>query len=494
MSTFNSLDEALDREDYKQNLEWIRDQLAATTDAGNAGRFADRERHRFLFTEDRGWMLHDGVRFVRDATNQARRAFVKMVRNDLAEATKRALLIQWQEDSPAIKTMVGKIQAHQRASENNRGILNGLAVAADNSLLRAADEDLDAHPFLLNCTNGTLDLRTLELRPHDPADRITKVTAGRYDPEAKAPNFRAFVERFLPDKEVRAFVQRYLGAALLGQRQEIIAYMYGAGANSKSTLMQAVRTATGDYATDLDPDVFVARRGRASVADKELVAVLQGARLAWGDEIDAGNQLAEAQIKWLTNPTITTQRKYEHPFTFTNEASTVITANHRLAVRGTDDGIWRRLALVPFDVQLPESERDPTYFGRVIRPELDGVLAWLVEGLSDYYEHGHRLDPPAAVQAATAKWRAEQDLLAQWLDEEVEHDDEALTTRRALWASFDKYATREAGMPPLSRPEFYERFEKLTGLRLQRPRDDGSRQRGYAGIRLKDAPGFMPET
>jgi putative DNA primase/helicase len=327
-------------------------------------------------------MRWDTARFAPDRLDTVRERFVVMVRDDLVPAALRAFQLAASErahdekgKASAVDKMAHAIRKQALLSENEHGVNNGLKRAATHHEMRVSDEALDAQPHLLNVANGTLNLEALELRPHDPNDLLTKITAASYRPDADAPEFQKFVDYFLPDPEVRAYVQRTLGAALLGHHQEIVLYFYGVGANGKSTLMRAAREALGDYGVELNADVFIARKGRASVADREQIAVLQGARLAITDEIDQGNLLAEAQLKWLTAPASSSQRKYGHEFTFQNQASIVISANHLFDVRGTDDGTWRRWALVPFDVQLPSASAILSTLSAPWHPSLMG--SWL---------------------------------------------------------------------------------------------------------------------
>jgi phage/plasmid-associated DNA primase len=123
-----------------------------------------------------------------------------------------------------------------------------------------------------------------------------------------------------------------------------------------------------------------------------------------------------------------------------------------------------------------------------LAPELDGILAWLVDGLRDFYARGNQLDPPDSVTAATAAWRADMDLVARWVEEEVELHSDGLPSTSELWLRFDQFAAREtAGKHPMNRADFQKRFEKLTHLQEIQPRDGETRRRGYRGIRLKQS-------
>jgi putative DNA primase/helicase len=258
-----------------------------------------------------------------------------------------------------------------------------------------------------------LDLRTGQLGPHDPGLLLTKLTGAAYFPDADGAEFGTFLARVQPEEEMRGYLARLLGHALEGrQAVHILPIFYGDGGNGKGTLINAVLAALGDYADAADPGLLIARGFDAHPTG---VADLLGLRLAVLHETDAGRRLAEGTVKRLTGGDRLKARRMREDFWGFNPTHTfVMLTNHRPIVGGTDEGIWRRLRLVPWEVVIPAEERDEELPARLLL-ELDAVLAWLVAGCLDWRRGGLR--DPARVTEATAAFRAESDALARFLDE-----------------------------------------------------------------------------
>ena len=273
-------------------------------------------------------------------------------------------------------------------------------------------DDLDADPFLLNCANGTLDLRTGKLRDHDPADLLTKMTGAAYRPGTAGPEFTKFLERVQPQEDMRAYLARLLGHALEGRViSHILPIFHGEGSNGKSTLTSVVLAALGEYADAADPELLTARDFGAHPTG---TADLFGLRLAVLHESDHGRRLAEGTVKRLTGgERIKARRMREDFWHFDPSHTFLMLTNHKPLVGGTDEGIWRRLRLVPWDVVIPGDERDE-HLGDRLALELDAGLAWLVGGYQQWRDLGD-LGDPEAVTKATAEYRAESDALARFI-------------------------------------------------------------------------------
>jgi putative DNA primase/helicase len=301
-----------------------------------------------------------------------------------------------------------------RRAESSAGVSGALTLAGTEQQVVVSPDDLDADPFLLNCTNGTLDLRTGELRGHDPADLLTKMTGAAFTSMvANNTTFAGFLERVQPDPAMRAYLARLLGHALEGRQVEhIMGILWGAGANGKGTLVGVVDRALGDYADAADPELLTARTFDAHPTG---TADLFGLRLAVLHESDHGRRLAEGTVKRLTGgDRIKARRMREDFWSFDPSHTFVMLTNYKPIVSGADEGIWRRLRLVPFDVVVPPDERDEELPAKLAL-ELEAVLAWLVAGYRDWREHG--LADPEQVRVATDSYRAESDALARFLDQ-----------------------------------------------------------------------------
>jgi putative DNA primase/helicase len=260
--------------------------------------------------------------------------------------------------------------------------------------------------------NGTIDLHTGELHPHKREDLITKLAPVEYDAEAVAPNFEAFLEQVLPSEELRRFVQRAIGYSLTGDvSEQVLLFMYGAGANGKSTLINAVLSMLGDYGMQAAPELLTAKQGTHPTE----LADLQGARLAASVEVEDGRRLAESLVKQLTGgDRIKARFMRQDFFEFEPTHKVILAANHKPTIRGTDHAIWRRIKLIPFEVTIPKAKQDPRLFAK-LRGELPGILAWAVRGCLEWQRDG--LGEPEEVRKATEAYRAEMDVLAAYIDE-----------------------------------------------------------------------------
>lgn len=373
------------------------------TELGCANRLAARfgAGLRYVGTWGR-WLVWDGKRWAADTTGQAAR-WAKVVARDL---TNTALAIP---DAGERRSML-RIAARMESAAGIRGILT---LAASDEKLAVTHEQLDADPFLLNCRNGTLDLGTIELRPHDPADLLTKMTAANYDPAAVSGEWDGFLERVQPDPAMRAYLARLTGHAIEGRViVHILPIFAGSGANGKSTYVNAVAGALGDYAAPADPDLLTARTFDAHPTS---VADLFGKRLAILHETDHGRRLAEGTVKRLTGgDEIKARRMREDFWSFRPAHTFLMLTNHRPVVSGTDEGLWRRIKLIPWDVVIPVEERDED-LGDRLALELGAVLTWVIRGYTSFRADG--LADPEQVTMATAAYRAESDALSRFIEQ-----------------------------------------------------------------------------
>jgi putative DNA primase/helicase len=398
---------------------------------------ADREDGKLMFVFGIGWHYWDGKRWRRDDKGKARRAVLAMNRR------------VWN------KAMGNKeLQADCRKCDTAAGINGVLEIASALEPFAATVDDLDADPFLLNVANGTLDLHTLQLNPHSAVDRITKLCNGAYDPTAATPVWNAFLVKVLPDEDVRKFVQRLAGLALLGEvREHILPIFNGTGRNGKSTLYMALLDALGDYACTADPNLFMHRENAHPTGEMDLL----GKRLVVVSESDQGRRLAEATMKRLTGGDLIKARAMRKDFvTFTPSHLAVMVTNHLPKVSGDDPAIWSRILVVPFDVVIPEADRD-TELGAKLRLEADGILTWCVHGLRDYLAGG--LAAPESVRVATDAYQARQDAVGRFIEDCCTTTPAVQATTTQLYDAWQRWAEAE-GCEPLGRGHFGEALDR----------------------------------
>ena len=401
-----------------------------TTELGYAHRlilvYGDRLRYVPAW---RRWLVWDGKRWAHDSTGQAARWMKSIARRVTADA----LAIEDDKERRAALSIA-------RRGESSAGVSGALTLAGTEAGIVVTPDDLDADPHLLNCANGTLDLRTGQLRAHDPADLLTKMAGAALDHQAPGDAFTGFLARVQPDAAMRAYLARLIGHALEGRVVEhILPIFHGDGANGKGTFINAVLTALGDYGDAADPELLNARTFDAHPTG---VADLFGLRLAVLHETDAGRKLAEGTVKRLTGGDRLKARRMREDFWHFEPSHTfVMLTNHRPDVGGQDEGIWRRLRLVPWAVVVPPDERDE-YLGDRLRLEADHVLSWIVRGYQDWREHG--FTEPAAVTSATADYRADSDALGRFLETECMTGVVGMTVRSSqLYAAWVKWCAGE---------------------------------------------------
>jgi putative DNA primase/helicase len=350
----------------------------------------------------RKWLVWDSKRWAIDDTGQAAR-WCKVIARTL---TTEAMAVTDDDKRRALVRLA-------RRGESSAGVAGALTLASTEPEVAVTPDDLDADPFLLNCANGTLDLRTGELREHDPADLLTKIAGAAYQPGTPAPEWAKFLTRVQPDESMRDFLARLTGLALEGRVVEhLLPIHHGQGANGKTTYTDAVLHALGDYADVADPDLLTARTFDAHPTG---VADLFGLRLAVLHESDAGRRLAEGTVKRLTGgDRVKARRMREDFWSFDPSHTFVMLTNHKPIIGGTDEGIWRRLRLVPWGVVIPPAERDAE-LGDKLQLEADAILSWLVAGYRDWHDRG--LDEPDQVTKATKAFREESDTLGRFLEQ-----------------------------------------------------------------------------
>jgi putative DNA primase/helicase len=371
-----------------------------------------------------------------------------------------------------------ELAKHALKSEAKGRIESMIALARSEPGIAITPEELDADPWALNLSNGTVDLRTGELREHRREDLITKIAPVAYDPDAPAPVWEAFLERVLPSEDLRAFVQQAAGYSATGDTSEQCLFInHGTGANGKSTYQEAIAAALGDYAMRAPTEMLLAKRSGGIPND---VARLKGARFVAASETEEGRRLAESLVKDLTGQdTISARFMRAEWFDFRPTHKLWLSTNHKPEIRGTDTAIWRRIRLIPWSVTILPAEQDKK-LPAVLRRELPGILAWIVRGCLEWRRGG--LQAPEEVRKATGEYRAEMDVLAVFLGECCESGPELWDYAKDLYTSYKRWCG-ETG----ERAETQRKFgERLRERGFQRDRG-GSRGAGiWRGLRLSE--------
>jgi len=428
------------------------------TDLANGERLAERYGDSLRYTLHGGWHYFDGARWQRDEMREAGRLAkdtalaifdesaqvqqeVQRVQKELASATAAgdaaAMEKAQQELGKTTKQYRGLI-AWALNSQNRARQEAMLAMAQSEPAITAHQNDFDRYPMLLNIQNGTLNLRTGTLKPHEPGDLLTKIAGTHYDESAACPTWLTFLDRiFDGDGDMVGFVQRAIGYSLTGETgEQCLFFCYGSGANGKSTLLNIITELLGDYAAKTPSETLIVKKFGGGIPND--IARLAGARFVCASEL-TDRRLNEGLVKDMTGQDTLVGRFLNHEyFEYRPQFKLWMSGNHKPVISGTDDGVWRRVKLIPFAVTIPESERDPRLPDK-LRAELPGILAWAMQGCLDWQASGLRT--PDAVRAATAAYRSEMDTIGGWLAECcITDDSKATATAGALLDSWKAWS------------------------------------------------------
>lgn len=314
---------------------------------------------------------------------------------------------------------------------------------------------IDASPELLGTPNGVVDLRTGVLRAFDEKVIVTRRVSVAYDSNAKCPRWERFLREVLGDDEsTQDYFHRLAGYLLTGEtRQHQMWLLVGNGSNGKSTLVSTIMKVMGpEYSQQAAESVLVAKNTGAASSD---LVRLKGVRCAVLTETGAGQSLHEERVKSLVSAdTITARGLYKEFEQFVPQAKFLLATNHLPVVRGTDQGIWRRLIVVPFLSNF-EVGSDPT-LDHDLEAELQGILSWAVAGAALWYAEGP-VSVPATWQDATDAYRADQDAIKAFVDERVKFEDGLFVGATELYNAYVKWCA-EDGRQSLSQGEFGQRF------------------------------------
>lgn len=312
-----------------------------------------------------------------------------------------------------------KAKKKKPSQEHMKWAMECQRASSTRSLLKLASShlvlnhrELDSDPFLLNCRNGTLDLRTGKIRPHSPDDYLTKILSIEYDPDAICPRWEAFLfEIFGGDQELIDFVHRALGYSITGDVSEQAFFIcYGTGANGKSTMTGLMTMLLGDYATVAAPGLLIAKQHESHLTE---IADLFGARFVPTSEVKADAKWDEEKIKMLTGgDLISARRMREDLWRFPPSHKFWTPLNHRPTTADNTFGFWRRVKMIPFTVTIPKEKQDP-HLLEALKAELPGILAWLVRGCLEWREKG--LGSCQVVDMATDAYRNPQNDLEGFL-------------------------------------------------------------------------------
>lgn len=351
------------------------------------------------------WLTWDGIRWQPDRQGNIPRYAVDTARKRRSSSSlifdegQQKRFLQW-----------------NRAAENLRGINAALKLASCVSPITTSGELFDQNGWLLACSNGVIDLHTGSLLPGCQEDLISHSTNIAYDPDATCPRWESFLSEIFPgDSDLIRFIQRAVGYTLTGEMTEQCLFVcQGTGANGKSVFLSTLQKILGEYSTNTPFDTLL-DHGKMVGGIPNDVAALNGARLVTASEANSGVVFNEGRIKALTGGDQVTARFLNQEFfMFKPTAKIWLATNHKPVIQGTDEAIWRRIRLIPFETHFSGEDVDRDLTAKLAK-EAPGILAWAVRGCLDWQQHG--LPIPQSILQASREYRHESDWLSAFLQE-----------------------------------------------------------------------------
>lgn len=409
----------------------------ACTDLGNAERMVAYYGNQIRWdTARKCWRVWDGRRWAVDSALRVNALAADTARNIRHEAAAAP--------TGGSRDMGSALFAWGVKSESRDRLAAMLEVLKSRPGIAVAADALDADPMALNVLNGTIDLRTGALRPHNRDDLITKLVPVDYRPGLRDERWERFLDSSTKsDAGLIAFMQIAAGYTLTGDTsEEKLFIIYGAENSGKTTFLESMRGVTGEYARTIQTDLLTKTKdARGGGAASPELAGLAGARLAVGSEMEQGREMAEALAKNLTGgEMITARHLYAELFDFTPQFKIWLAVNHCPKVSADDGAIWRRILRIGFDHTVPPEQRDKTLKPYLRNPAggAPAVLAWAVEGCLRWQREG--LEIPEAVRKSTAAYRDESDPLATFFEDCLRFNPQAWTSWSDIWRTYSEHA------------------------------------------------------
>lgn len=429
----------------KHDLEFTQPDEALhpnLTDMGNAERFKQQYGTIIHYSYERKrWLCWARTHWEWDGTGRVESLAKMTVRGIYQEAA-------LEDDDQQRRGLV----KHGMRSEADHRVTSMISLAQSEPEIPVKLIDLDKNGWLFNVANGTIDLRTGELLPHNRKDLLTIMVPIEYQPEATSLLWLKFLDRVTDgNTELQTYLQRAVGYSLTADtKAQVVFFLYGLGNNGKSTFLTTVRKLMGEYGARANSDLFMLK-DKNTGGPKEALANLRGKRFVAASELEDGRRLAVGVIKDTTGgETIKADRKYEHEEEFPPTHKLWLTGNHKPVIPDTTLSIWRRVKLIPFTVTIPPEETD-LELPQKLEAELPGILAWAVKGCLDWQRYS--LSEPRIVTDATAAYRHEQDILGDFIEDCCIIEPMALVPKSELKESYLKWC-QDNSMEPVSQHTF----------------------------------------
>ena len=452
-----------------QDNGWLGPRVENLTDVGNGQRLVRNFGDRVRFIPEMGrWLIYGNALWRPDTDGEIIR-FAKMTTDQMVQDARKI-----QDDEQRQRLM-----KHAIASENSYRLKAMIDMAATEKEVVLPQRRLDQDSDLFGLSGEVLNLKTGKVQPGKNDDYITmraNIKAVPGDVVALCPTWLSFLERIMEgDKVLIQYLQRTVGYSLTGHTvEQTLFFLYGTGANGKSTFLNVLQALLGDYALVIDPETIMTKSGGGGATPE--LARLRGARVLITNEVEEGKNLAENRIKQMTGgDTMVARHLYREPFEFKPRFKIWMAGNHKPVIRGTDHAIWRRIHLIPFAVSVPKDEQDKN-LAKKLQAEMPGILQWAVAGCREWRKQG--LNPPKQVRRAVDSYREEMDVLGHWIDECCVLNETSSTESSTLYQSYQAWCQLNG-----HRPQSQTRFGRALGDRGLKKEKQGTVS--WIGIALK---------
>ena len=412
------------------------------TDADNAEGFVKLYGKEVRFCPQFGkWFIWDDTRWAEDQKNFIRSLILHAIQQTegaikILERTDPTLAPNAKKGVRAIKSLA-RIKALEELAKANQDIV-------------ISPNEMDKEPMLFNVLNGTIDLSSGELRSHSREDLITKIAPVEYDPEARAERWERFLNLILNGKqELIKYIRKILGYSLTGDiSEQALFFFHGDGGNGKTTLLKVFLEMLGDYGKAGASNTLIAKKFDTHPTE---IGYLQGSRFALFQEAEAGRYLSEVTVKQMTGgDRITARKLYKDFYEFDSTFKIFFSVNHMPKIRGTDKGIRRRIKRIPFDVTIPESQRDMNFISK-LREELPGILNWAIQGCLEW--QSERLGEPEEVQSATREYLRQAESIGRFISERCTVGESETNFAWQLYEAYTQFCKAE-GLDRISQKDF----------------------------------------
>lgn len=441
------------------------------TDTGNAHRLCDKFGDVIRYSYNRKkWYYWDGKSWRIDDSGE-----IKKLADIICEDIKKEAFMEQDEDVQSQMLKFANKTSSSKSKENmikECQHLDGIPIMTD---------EMDSYTDYFNCQNGIINLRNGELLPHDANFMMSKICYSDYDTSGKKPKrWLKFIDDITNhDKELQDYIQRSIGYSMCGSNREQCAYfLYGMGNNGKSTFLDTIADLFGSYSSNVQPETIMMKKFDSGANSD--IARLKSVRFVTSEEPTEGVRLNEGLLKQLTGGSkITCRFLYGDEFEYSPEFKIWVATNHKPVIRGTDAGIWRRIKLIPFEVNIPKEKVDKNLKYK-LREEFPQILAWCVEGCVKWHKKG--MKEPESVKHSVNEYKKEMDLIANFIDDCVVIDytsDEKIPANE-LYKIYSKWAKENKEFEMSSKKFFNE-----LGLKLP---EKGRNSRGvfYSKIKLTE--------